>query len=86
VFEGQVAAVEKLGGSARGFELSGLGRLNRDPFRLAVTGGPLLNIKRDRPYPFDADIRVLAPVTPQAAACCPRRSDWLRFGKAARGA
>lgn len=39
------------------FELSGEGRMNRRPFRLELTGAPLLNVRRDRPYPFVADVR-----------------------------
>ncbi|MGH6910072.1 MAG: AsmA family protein, partial [Phenylobacterium sp.] len=30
------------------------------PFSLAVTGGPLLNIDRNKPYPFNADLRASA--------------------------
>src|SRR6185312_5767448 len=33
------------------------GTLNAQPFHLQVTGGPLLNIDRNKPYPFDAYIR-----------------------------
>jgi uncharacterized protein involved in outer membrane biogenesis len=39
------------------FELSGEGRMNNRPFELTLTGAPLLNVRRDRPYPFVADIR-----------------------------
>lgn len=56
-FVGTLNAAEKLGGGARGFEMRGQGALNREPFTLLVTGGPLLNIERDKPYPFDAEIR-----------------------------
>jgi len=56
-FSGTVNAAEKLGADNRGFEMTGVGSLNRQPFKLAVTGGPLLNIDRDKPYPFDADLR-----------------------------
>jgi len=56
-FNGTVSASETLGAANRGFQLAGDGALNRAPFRLRVTGGPLLNIDRARPYPFDADIR-----------------------------
>lgn len=41
----------------RGFRLTGRGELNRRPFSMNVTGGPLINVRADRPYPFDADIR-----------------------------
>jgi len=40
----------------RGFRLEGRGELNRRAFRLDVTGGPLINVRRDRPYPFDAQV------------------------------
>lgn len=39
------------------FELNGEGRMNGRPFRLELTGAPLLNVRRDRPYPFVAVIR-----------------------------
>lgn len=56
-FSGAVNAAEKLGADNRGFELTGEGSLNRQPFSLAITGGPLLNVDRDKPYPFDANLR-----------------------------
>lgn len=56
-FLGTINAAEKLGGGNRGFELSGQGRFNRQPFALDVTGGPLLNIERTKPYPFNAEVR-----------------------------
>ena len=54
---GTINAAEQLGAANRGFELTGRGSINRESFTLDVTGGPLLNIERDKPYPFDADIR-----------------------------
>ncbi len=36
--------------------LEGKGQLNRSPFTALVTGGPLLNISPNRPYPFDARV------------------------------
>ena len=56
-FEGTINAREQLGAENRGFELLGRGTINGAPFRAEVVGGPLLNIERDKPYPFDADIR-----------------------------
>ncbi|HEX4198600.1 MAG TPA: AsmA family protein [Caulobacteraceae bacterium] len=45
-------------GAGRGaFHLVGQGTINRNPFLVTVTGGSLMNVRRDRPYPFDADIR-----------------------------
>lgn len=56
-FTGTLNASEALGANNRGFVMRGEGRLNEEPFTLQVTGGPLLNIDRAKPYPFDADIR-----------------------------
>lgn len=39
------------------FELSGDGRINGRPFEVSFTGAPLLNVRRDRPYAFEADVR-----------------------------
>jgi uncharacterized protein involved in outer membrane biogenesis len=39
------------------FELIGEGQINRRPFSINLTGAPLLNVRRDRPYPFVADVR-----------------------------
>ena len=61
-FEGTVSSNEQATGDGRGkFILEGKGRLNRSPFTAMVTGGPLLNITPNRPYPFDA--RVVAAST-----------------------
>ena len=56
-FSGTIDAKERLGEAGRGFQMDGKGVLNAQPFDLKVTGGPLLNIDRKKPYPFDADIR-----------------------------
>jgi uncharacterized protein involved in outer membrane biogenesis len=56
-FSGTVEAKEALGEANKGFQMTGQGALNAQPFHLQVTGGPLLNIDRNKPYPFDADIR-----------------------------
>lgn len=57
VFEGRINARERRSAAyAEGFSLVGEGSLNKNPFRMNVTGGPLLNVKADRPYPFDAEI------------------------------
>jgi uncharacterized protein involved in outer membrane biogenesis len=43
--------------NARGsFALNGAGTLNGDPFSVHVTGGALLNVRRNQPYHFDGDI------------------------------
>ncbi len=39
------------------FALSGEGSINNRPFNIELTGAPLLNVRRDRPYPFQADVR-----------------------------
>lgn len=39
------------------FELIGEGSINRRPFEITLTGAPLLNVRRDRPYDFVADVR-----------------------------
>jgi uncharacterized protein involved in outer membrane biogenesis len=56
-FTGTMNAAERLGGENRGFALVGQGSYNRAPFNLRVTGGPLINIDKDVPYPFDAYVR-----------------------------
>jgi hypothetical protein len=38
------------------FQLTGQGTINEDSFTLRIAGGPLINVRRDRPYPFDADL------------------------------
>lgn len=45
------------GGPAEAFQLTGRGTINNNVFQLDVGGGPLINIRRDRPYPFRADVR-----------------------------
>ncbi len=57
-FSGTVDAHERAdGGGKEGFHLGGKGELNAKPFLMNVTGGPLLNVKPNVPYPFDADVR-----------------------------
>ncbi|HEX7885278.1 MAG TPA: AsmA family protein, partial [Phenylobacterium sp.] len=56
-FQGTINAREKLGADNRGFELTGRGTINGAPFQAKIVGGPLLNIQRDKPYPFDIDVR-----------------------------
>ena len=57
-FSGTVNAHEReTGGGKEGFKLGGTGMLNGKPFLMNVTGGPLLNVKPDVAYPFDADVR-----------------------------
>ena len=56
-FAGTLNASERLGGRERGFDLTGQGRINAAPFRVLIGGGPLVNIQRDKPYPFSVDVR-----------------------------
>ena len=56
VFDGSIAASEQASGG-RGFALVGKGALNHTPFLMNITGGPLIHVKRDQPYPFRAEIR-----------------------------
>ncbi|WP_372785482.1 AsmA family protein [Phenylobacterium sp.] len=56
-FSGAVEAKERLGEANPGFQMTGDGVLNKQPFKLQLTGGPLLNIDRNKPYPFNASIR-----------------------------
>ncbi|MGA0604292.1 AsmA family protein [Caulobacter sp. KR2-114] len=66
VFVGTVSSNEQVVGAGRGtFVLDGKGTLNAAPFNAHVTGGPLLNVDPNRPYPFNAQVsagatRVLA--------------------------
>ncbi len=57
---GTVNAAEQAPGVAsghQGFELIGKGSMNREPFLLQATGGPLIHVQRDQPYPFHLDVR-----------------------------
>ncbi|MDO8900295.1 MAG: AsmA family protein, partial [Phenylobacterium sp.] len=77
-FSGGVEAREDRGGDA-GFTLSGDGELNGEVFRLRVSGGPLINVNPDEPYPFDADIRA-GPTHVTAKGALPEPFDLGRFG------
>lgn len=77
-FDGTVNAAERLGSRNHGFEMSGKGALNAQPFTLQVTGGPLLNIDRSRPYPFDAEIRAGATYV-TAKGAVPKPFDFGAF-------
>jgi uncharacterized protein involved in outer membrane biogenesis len=58
VFTGAVQASEKpTSAGGQGFSLDGDGTLNSEAFKLAASGGPLIAVKRDRPYPFRMDVR-----------------------------
>lgn len=53
--EAVVTAREGSDGDA-GFDLRGQGSLNGTPLTLTVQGGPFINIRRDRPYSFQATL------------------------------
>jgi len=56
-FSGALSAHEIAAGSnTTGFRLTGDGQLNAKPFTMRITGGPLLNVRPDTPYPFDASV------------------------------
>lgn len=69
VFKGTINSSEDQDGQrVQAFKLMGDGTLNGAKFDLDLTGGPLLNVDPDRPYPFDARVsagatRVLAKGT-----------------------
>ena len=44
------------GANAHAFALIGQGLLNKKDFHLHVTGGPLLHVQLDKPYPFTGDV------------------------------
>ena len=53
--EATVTAREGTDGEA-GFHLDGRGTINGTPLTLSVRGGPFINIRRDRPYGFEATL------------------------------
>ena len=55
---GVIDSNENAGGaSAHAFSLTGKGTLNNNPFGLNITGGALLNVNANAPYPFSGDVR-----------------------------
>jgi uncharacterized protein involved in outer membrane biogenesis len=50
-----ISAREGSDGEA-GFHLDGRGTMNGTPLRLEIRGGPFINIRRDRPYAFKAEL------------------------------
>jgi uncharacterized protein involved in outer membrane biogenesis len=56
-FDGTVTTTENAGKfSAEAFHLQGKGALNAAPFLAEITGGPLVHVQKDRPYPFNMDV------------------------------
>jgi len=54
--DADVSAREAANDGDAGFVLDGKGSLNRSPLTLRIEGGPFINIRRNRPYPFKADL------------------------------
>ena len=55
---GMIDTNERAGGaSAHAFSLNGEGSINTKPFTIRVSGGPLINVKLNAPYPFSGDVR-----------------------------
>jgi AsmA family protein len=55
--EGTVHAREKSSqDDPEAFRIQAKGKLNNKPFAMRVTGGPLINLDPDKPYPFGLDI------------------------------
>ncbi len=58
-FTGTVSTSETVTAFGHGtFLLQGRGALNKAPFAVRVSGGPMVNIDASQPYPFDARIEV----------------------------
>ncbi len=56
-FTGTIYAHEKANSGQQAFGLNGQGSLNGKLFQMNATGGPLLNVRTNTPYPFDATMR-----------------------------
>jgi uncharacterized protein involved in outer membrane biogenesis len=75
--EATVNAREGTDGQA-GFQLDGRGTINGTPLTLAVHGGPFINIRRDRPYGFTAELHGVG-ATLKAEGSVTRPFDLGRF-------
>lgn len=57
-FSGTLSASENAEAkSPAAFQMNGKGLLNRHVFEMDVEGGPLINVDRDKPYPFKMELR-----------------------------
>jgi uncharacterized protein involved in outer membrane biogenesis len=56
VFDGSLAANENADVKGDAFRMLGKGTLNKHSFQMNVSGGPLINVDRDKPYPFKMDV------------------------------
>jgi uncharacterized protein involved in outer membrane biogenesis len=54
--DGTVNANEQQGPGHQGFELVGQGTLNKEPFLLKASGGPLIHVEQNKPYPFHVEM------------------------------
>lgn len=52
----ETAPAEGETGGEGGFRLTGEGTLNGNPLSLTLSGGPLVHVRRDRPYDFTAEL------------------------------
>lgn len=58
VLQADLQSSETLTGGGGGvFHLLGRGSINREPFNLTLTGGPLIEVRANHPYAFNADLR-----------------------------
>lgn len=58
LFSGTLAAKENSGSKGEAaFRMVGKGTLNRRAFEVDVSGGPLINVDREKPYPFRMEVR-----------------------------
>jgi uncharacterized protein involved in outer membrane biogenesis len=53
---GVVNAAETAGADGGGFELVGQGTMNAEAFLLRASGGPLIHVRRNQPYPFHLEV------------------------------
>lgn len=86
-FTGTISSEENAANGRTAFELIGDGKLNRNPFSMNVTGGPLINIDRSKPYEFDMKVRTGATrVTAKGAITRPFDLGGLTANMTFRGA
>lgn len=79
-FSGTINSTERnTGTNAETFHLGGDGTLNGRAFQMRVAGGPLINIHRDQPYPFDARVSAGSTVI-TAKGDIPHPFDFGRVG------
>ncbi len=77
-FSGEVDAHEQVGHKSQDFEIVGKGVLNGEPFSMQLTGAPLLNVDRNKPYPFSTQIQAGA-TSIVAKGAVPKPFDFSQF-------